>query len=113
MNAVTFTREENQFISSGGKDKIYVGFSANLSEGYTVEDYGLIYCNTSVDIYADQLTLENVGGDIKFANYWRANITNNGFGVTAVGFVKVKDAKGFVTTHYTEDLGAQVIILVG
>ena len=105
---VTLTRLANKAVSSGGKNKVYLGFSANLKSGYSVEDYGLIYYNSGTVITTPYLTLENVGiCGIQKAKYWSANITDNGYGVTAVGFVKVKDSKGYVTTLYTGELGAK------
>ena len=100
--------------TSGGKNKVFVGFSASLPNGYTVEDYGLIYYNSGNVIHTEHLTLENVGiCGIQKAKYWSANITDNGYGVTAVGFVKVKDANGYVTTLYTGELGAKYADLIG
>ena len=107
-NAVTLTRQANKAVSSGGKNKVYCGFTANLANGYTVEDYGLIYYNSGNVIHTEHLTLGNVGVcGIQNAKYWGANITDNGFGVVCVGFVKVKDANGYVTTLYTGELGAK------
>ena len=54
----------------------------------------------------------NVCG-ISKAKYWGANITDNGYGVVCVGFVTVKDANGYVTTLYTDELGAKYSDLVG
>ena len=107
-NSVSLTRLANKAVSSGGKNKVYLGFSANARNGYTIEDYGLIYYNSGTVITTPYLTLENVGiCGIQKAKYWSANITDNGYGVTAVGFVKVKDSNGYVTTLYTGELGAK------
>ena len=107
-NAVTLTKQANKAVSSNGKNKVYCGFTANTANGYTVEDYGLIYYNSGNVIHTEHLTLENVGVcGIQKAKYWGANITDNGYGVVCVGFVKVKDANGYVTTLYTEELGAK------
>ncbi|MBP0974691.1 MAG: leucine-rich repeat domain-containing protein, partial [Oscillospiraceae bacterium] len=103
---VKLTKQENKAITSGGKQKVYVGFDANVPNGYTVEDYGLIYYNSGNVIHTEHLTLNNVGVcGINKAKYWGANITDNGFGVTAVGFVKIKDGIGNETVIYSEELG--------
>ncbi|MBR5371660.1 MAG: leucine-rich repeat domain-containing protein [Oscillospiraceae bacterium] len=105
-DAVTFTRQENKAVISGGKKKVFAGFSASVSEGYTVEDYGLIYYNSGTVITAPYLTLDNVGiCGIKKAKYWSANITDIGCGVSCVGFVRVKDWNGYEAALYTEELG--------
>ena len=107
-NAVTLTKQANKAVSSGGKNKVYCGFTANTAVGYTVEDYGLIYYNSGNVIHTEHLTLGNVGVcGIQNAKYWGANITDKGYGVACVGFVKVKDAYGYVTTLYTGELGAK------
>ena len=113
-NAVTFTRHANKASTANGKNKVYCGFTANLAAGYTVEDYGLIYYNSGNVIHTEHLTLENVDVcGIKSAQYYGANITDNGYGVVCVGFVKVKDANGYITTLYTEELGAKYKDLIG
>ena len=100
---VSLETEDVYGLSSQGKEKVYVGFSANLKSGYTVEDYGLIYCQNGTAATAAQLTLEAVDNtNVKKAKYYRANITDHGYGVAAVGFVKVKDENGYVTTLYTD-----------
>ncbi|MBP0989061.1 MAG: leucine-rich repeat domain-containing protein, partial [Oscillospiraceae bacterium] len=107
-NAVTLTRRENKAVVSGGKNKVFVGFDANIAEGYSVEDYGLLYYNSGNVIHTEHLILKNEGVcGIRNAKYWSANITDNGYGVVCVGFVKVKDANGYVTTLYTGELGAK------
>ena len=112
-NAVTLTRRENKAVESNGRNKVFVGFNANLQAGYTVEDYGLIYYNSGNVIHTEHLILSNVKVcGIQSAKYWAANITDNGFGVVCVGFVNVKDANGYVTTLYTEELGAKYSDLV-
>ena len=111
-NAVTLTRQENKAVVSGSKNKVYCGFNANIAEGYTVEDYGLIYYNSGNVIHTEHLTLNNVGVcGIQKATYWGANITDKGYGVVCVGFVKVKDVNGYVTTLYTEELGGSFAAL--
>ena len=103
---VKLTKQANKAVTSGGKNKVYCGFNANLPNGYTVEDYGLIYYNSGKVIHTEHLTLDNVGVcGIQKAKYWGANITDIGYGVVCVGFVKVKDANGYVSTLYTEELG--------
>ena len=105
-NAVKLKRLENKPVTSGGKNKVFAGFSADVPSDYTVTDYGLIYYNSGTVINTSHLTLENVGiCGIQKAKYWSANITDNGYGVVCVGFVKVKDRNGYVTTLYTEELG--------
>ena len=112
-NAVTLTRHANKAVTANGKNKVYCGFTANVPAGYSVEDYGLIYYNSGNVIHTEHLTLENVGVcGIQKAKYWGANITDKGYGVVCVGFVKVKDANGYVTTLYTEELGAKYSDLV-
>ncbi|MBR5371659.1 MAG: hypothetical protein IK130_05525 [Oscillospiraceae bacterium] len=109
-NTVTLNRQENKAVISGGKNKVYVGFTANIPRGYSVEDYGLIYYNSGTVITTPYLTLENVGiCGIKKAKYWSANITDIGYGVACVGFVKIKDETGYVTTLYTEELGSSFV----
>ena len=111
---VTLTRLANKAVTSGSKQKVFVGFSANVPGGYTVVDYGLIYYNSGTVITTPYLTLENVGiCGIQKAKYWSANITDNGYGVTCVGFIKVKDKNGYATTLYTGELGAKYADLVG
>ena len=111
-NAVTLTRRENKAVVSKDKNKVYAGFDANIAEGYTVEDYGLLYYNSGNVIHTEHLTLENVGVcGIQKATFWGANITDNGYGVVCVGFVKVKDKNGYITTLYTEELGGNFAAL--
>ena len=99
---VYFNYENVHGLISQGREKVFVGFSAVTNKGYTVEDYGLIYCQNGTAATAEQLTLEAVDNtNVKKAKYYSANITDLGFGVAAVGFVKVKDANGYVTTLYT------------
>ena len=106
MNSIKPLPSGNKAITSGNKNKVQVGFSANVPNGYTVEDYGLIYYNSGTVITTKYLTLENVGVcGIHKAKYMTANITDNGYGVTCVGFVKVRNAKGYLITIYTEELG--------
>ena len=108
FTVVTFTRHANKAVKSEGREKVYCGFNANIADGYTVLDYGLVYYNTGTVITTPNLTLENVGiCSIQKAKYWTALITDKGYGVTCVGFVKVKDSNGYVTTHYTDELGAK------
>ena len=110
---ITLQRHDNKAVISGSKKKVYVGFTANIPDDYTLQDYGLIYYNSGTVITTPYLTLENVGiCGIQKAKYWSANITDNGYGVTAVGFVTVKDANGYVTTLYTGELGAKYSDLV-
>ena len=106
LKAVTFKRHENKAVTSNGKNKVYVGFDAVIPDGYTLEDYGLIYYNSGNVIHTEHLTLDNVGiCGIQKAKYWSANITDKGYGVTAVGFVKVKNASGRESVQYSEELG--------
>ena len=74
----------------------------------------LVYCNGGDAIHTEHLTLENIGiCGIQKAKYWAANITDTGYSVACVGFVKVKNSNGCVTTLYTGELGAKYADLVG
>ena len=99
--ATTLTAREPKAVLKSGKTRVNVGFSAEVAEGYEIEEHGILYGNTGTKDVSE-FTIENVDGEsiCRLENYYGANVLDKGNGVVARGYVKVNGVY-----IYTDDLG--------
>lgn len=112
---VKITEKESEPNINPANSMMYVrcGFTAeSLEEDIQVVEYGIIYTSESKDVPTSELKLENVGkNNIMKRNSSTSNFIDNGKGVSAVGFVTIKDKAGKTGTIYTGNIGGSSVVV--
>jgi hypothetical protein len=112
---VKITERKSEPNINPANSKMYVkcGFDVNeLVEGIEMVECGIISSSDSKDIPVSELTLENVGkNNIIQRKSSVTNFIDNGKGVSAVGYVIIKDKAGKTGTIYTGNIGGSSVVV--
>ena len=112
---VKITERKSEPNINPANSKMYVkcGFDVNeLAEGIEMVECGIISSSDSKDIPVSELTLENVGkNNIIQRKSSVTNFIDNGKGVSAVGYVIIKDKAGKTRTIYTGNIGGSSVVV--
>ena len=109
-NAVEFITAEATPKLVSGKTRLTVSFTPNITNSaFTITEYGLLYGNSEAAVAEDisMYTIENAGnnGIKRGNNLYVADILDSGYGVKAVGYIKLVDESGFESYVYTDNIG--------
>lgn len=89
-----------------GEKSVGIKFKYEASDSWKVVGSGTIYCNDGAITSIDELKTYTSGSKhVKVRANTNFRIVDNGYGVLAVGFIKIKDTNGYTTTIFTDDLG--------
>jgi len=96
-------------VTNAGNEYVKVMYEGNIyKKGYSLVEYGLIYNNTG-EATVEELTLDNVDNKkiVQIKDKNASNIRDTGKGVTAVGYMIVKNEANLQAVIYTNDLGGK------
>jgi hypothetical protein len=90
-----------------GEKSIRIKFKYEVSDNWQLVESGTLYCNDGAITSIDELKTKTSGSKhVKVRENTNFRIVDNGYGVLAVGFIKIKDTStGYTTTIFTDDLG--------
>ena len=112
--AVKITENAPVARTNNGKEYVGVSYSISAVDGYTVEDYGILYCNDGTITDPAELKLNSINASIqKKEGKTGTNLLDTGKGVVAVGYNVVKNSNNQEAIIYTDNIGGKYADLIG
>ena len=105
--ATTFDIDFVETYVSNNKNRIRFNAAASVKSGYTVKEVGVLYFNAATGAPQAELTMENIGGDIKKArnlsDSYLVGLLDNGNGVYARFYTIVNDGTNDYVVYATDE----------